>query len=99
MRSARACPAAVSSTRRLERERSFTPRADSSWATWRLSAGWATPYPLPLPFTNSGTFTPLYGAKTRIGIQNVQDLQRYFRLAITSTTTNIVTASFDGHRR
>ena len=63
-----------------------------------VTAGFATQYPLPSPYTNSGTFTPTYGSKTRIGIQNVSDLPRYFRLAITTVSTNVVAASFDGRR-
>ena len=71
------------------------------------TAGFATPYPLPQPFTNTGYFTPVLngpGANvtngmTRIGIANVADLSHYFRLVITNSGTNEVLATFNARRR
>ena len=63
------------------------------------SAGFATPYQLPTPFTNTGAFTPNFLAENRLGIQNVADLSRYFRLLSVGTGTNAVAASFGGRRR
>ena len=63
------------------------------------SAGWATQYPLPAPFTNSGALTPSFNVENRIGIQSVSDLSRYFRLLTVSSGTNIFCASFGGRRR
>ena len=71
------------------------------------TAGFATQYPLPQPFTNTGYFTPVLngpGANvtngmTRIGIANVADLSHYFRLVITNSGTNEVLATFNARRR
>jgi hypothetical protein len=64
-----------------------------------VTAGFATPYSLPTPFTNTGAFTPNFLAENRLGIQNVADLNRYFRLLSVGTGTNAVAASFAGRRR
>jgi hypothetical protein len=63
------------------------------------TAGFATPYPLPAPYTNSGSFTPAFNYYYRIGIQNIPDLPRYFRLLTVYSGTNILGAEFGGRRR
>ena len=70
------------------------------------SAGYATAAPIPVPFTNTGAFTPYYqspvsnavGYITRVGIQNVSDLAEYVRLSVIFTGTNYFSAEFHGRR-
>ena len=62
------------------------------------TAGFATSYPLPEAFTNSGAFTPVYGQLNAIGIQNISDLPEYFRVAVVLNGTNGYTGTFVGRR-
>lgn len=62
------------------------------------TAGFATTYQLPAPFTNSGAVTLNFNGLTRIGVANELDLPRYFRLFTVGSGTNVITASFSGHR-
>ena len=70
------------------------------------TAGFATPYGLPEPFTNTAPVSPLIlnGPNgltnyTRIGIQNMYDLPRYLYLGVRASGTNVIVATINGRRR
>lgn len=61
--------------------------------------GFATGYPQPAQFTNSGAVTLNFNGCTRLGYANVADLPRYLRLLTISSGTNLFIANFEGRRR
>ena len=71
------------------------------------SAGFATPFPNPQPFTNTvSNLTLLYTGPTnstvgyynRYGVENVNDLLEYTRVIVTYSGTNYFEATFHGRR-